>query len=269
MRKACLLIFLLVFSCTLFAELKVNLGPVKSTKEIKLTYQEQDVSLTERINSLTFAMPFCERLVFGTGVYKYLSYDDLVKTATSIYSVINNGAAATMTIKDYKDGKDLIFNFHYKHKGTEKMILCTSNFAANTGEIVGQDRLGETWAMAYHLIGDKLVNYSYVTGKDKNPPEVKPLISLGNYYLQNSDKKDDALIERLILKGIKTDENPNLPIAYSILSQYYMLVNDLNKAKTAFAYIMKVKETGKGVSRDEVYYITSMELDVVKKCNEW
>ncbi len=263
MKKTLIVVLCLALLCG--AAAGKNLGPDKSLKKIELTYQKQNANVKAKINPLTFAIPFCERLAYTTGIYKYISYGDLVKTGASIYSVLNSGAAATFKIKDYKAGKDLVFKFYYMSRVKDLMVFCTSNYLESTGEIVGEDKIGDTWAMAYYLIGDKLVNYSYITGNDKTPPTGSS-IWLGNYYLQDADPKNDAMVEQLILDGIKTDKNPKLPAAYAILSQYYMMVNDLDKANAALKNVMKVKDDGKGITKDELYYVTSMEMDVIKEC---
>jgi hypothetical protein len=263
MKKVLIVVMFITFLCC--AAAGKNIGPVKSLKKIELTYQKQNADIKVKINPLTFAIPFCERLAYSTGIYKYISYGDLVKAGISIYSILNSGSAATFKIKDYKDGKDLVFKFYFMSRVKDLMVFCTSNYLESTGEIVGDDKIGESWAMAYYLIGDKLVNYSYITGNDKTPPTGSS-IELGNYYMQDADPKNDAMVEQLVLDGIKTDKNPQLTMAYAILSQYYMLVNDLDKAKAALKNVIKAKDDGKGLTKDELYYITGMELDVVTKC---
>jgi hypothetical protein len=267
-KKTTILIFVFLMAGVLNAGPAVDLGPKKSLKKISITYRKQDLNIKKDINPMMFSMAFCERLAYSLGIYKYISFNDLVGTGLSIYSVINSGSAGTLTIHDFKDGKDLIFNFHYMGKNGQIMLLCTSNYVEDTHEIVGEDKKGDTWAMGYYLMENKLVNYSYIVGDDKKPAPDLPDIALANYYMQDADAKNDAKVETLILRGMKHDKVVHYPVAYAILSQYYMMADELDKAQKALDKVLTSPVPQKGLSREELYYITAMELGIVKKCYE-
>jgi hypothetical protein len=107
-----------------------------------------------------------------------------------------------------------------------------------------------------------------IVGDDKKPAPNLPDISLANYYMQDADAKNDAKIEPLILKGMKHDKVVHYPIAYAILSQYYMMANELGKAQKTLDKVLTSPDPPKGLPKEELYYITAMEPGIVKKCYE-
>lgn len=112
-----------------------------------------------------------------------------------------------------------------------QIVFMTTNFDLENQETLPA-YTWECYAHIYYIFGDKLVNNYYLFSEEKEEVHMTDLNDLADFYIFDERVDNDHLIEDLLLAHINAGDEPLVSrfVGYLTLTQYYMVINELEKA---------------------------------------
>ncbi|MCQ2579877.1 MAG: hypothetical protein MJ159_04200 [Treponemataceae bacterium] len=217
MKKIIAAIFFVVFSVSIYAENLDNKFEV-----YMLQSSVKDLTFIPKIKSdFGFVAAFYERLCLPFCLLDKAKQDDLRNCCYYINKSLKEGKRVSLVVKNYKDGKDLIFNFG--QWPDTPSILVVSNYDIVEQRILdeGED-LSNAMGLAYYFIDGYIIRYANTEEavfENDNLEYAKNMLYDGNI-------KNNKQIKTILENEIK---NTPTPAAYIYLAQYYFNERQVKK----------------------------------------
>jgi hypothetical protein len=154
---------------------------------------------------------------------------------TKLFNNMGAGHPVGVVIKLAGHDEPLRVSYRVFADGDMLLVYMTTNYDYQKEEILKRFTW-ECYSQLYYIAGDKLVNDNYIYSEEKEEIYKVNLNNLADLYIFDERAGNDHLIEELLLEYINSSYSATSKLVGNLtLAQYYMVMNELEKAQESLA----------------------------------
>ena len=238
-------------------------------RTFEVVHLERDPTASIDSTPFFFSSLYLEDVVFFFSLHDRFKDTELLSIGEAIHKAVTKGTLTQLRVPNFKGSDELVLAFKPLRRDSSTYLLVISNYDFGAKKLSPASDLPPTcWAAGFELVHGKLINVKKTKGKPRTDKD-QGKTDTANDYLFDSDPKNDALIEGLLVSDIekRTAESPDF--SRVVLSQYYMSIQAFDKADRVLKQIDI--DLGKPDRKSEIgniadiLRITKLELELTRR----